>query len=109
MHGVLVTIEVCQLQPNTYTFSLEPHGSLTLRAYSDNSYYGEPCSGSKLLHDTHVTLKPYIINTHTNTFCIQLVPSITQSVMVGYLSDYFSIEDPSHQDTRNAYLYAVGK
>ena len=33
---------------------------------------------------------------------------VSQSVILGYLTDYFSIQDPSADDTRNAYLYALG-
>lgn len=34
---------------------------------------------------------------------------VSQSVVLGYLTDYFSIQDPTTEDTRNAYLYALGK
>jgi hypothetical protein len=33
---------------------------------------------------------------------------VSQSVVLGYLIDYFSIQYPSAEDTRNAYLYALG-
>ena len=33
---------------------------------------------------------------------------VSQSVVLGYLTDYFSIQDPSTEETRNAYLYALG-
>ena len=31
-----------------------------------------------------------------------------QSVLLGQLTEYFVIESPSSDDTRNAYLYAMG-
>ena len=33
---------------------------------------------------------------------------VSQSVVLGYLTDYFSIEEPTTEETRNAYLYALG-
>ena len=33
---------------------------------------------------------------------------VGQSVVLGYLTEYFSIQDPSSQDTRDAYLLAAG-
>jgi ATP-binding cassette subfamily C (CFTR/MRP) protein 4 len=33
---------------------------------------------------------------------------VLQSVIIGYLSDYFVIEDPSPVETRDAYLFAMG-
>ena len=33
---------------------------------------------------------------------------ISQSVLLGYLTDYFGILEPSAEDTQNAYLYALG-
>jgi len=33
---------------------------------------------------------------------------LSQSVILGYLAEYFSIEQPSQVDTRNAYLKAFG-
>ena len=38
----------------------------------------------------------------------QLGALIAQSLVLGYLTDYFGIENPSDMDTRNAYLYAAG-
>ena len=37
-----------------------------------------------------------------------MVVVVSQSVVLGYLTDYFSIQDPSAEDTWNAYLYALG-
>ena len=34
---------------------------------------------------------------------------VSQSVVLGYLSDYFSLDDPTPEDTRDAYLYAAGE
>ena len=34
---------------------------------------------------------------------------IGECILLGYFTEYFSIANPSHQDTRNAYLYASGK
>ena len=31
-----------------------------------------------------------------------------QSVVLGYLANYFTISDPTPEDTRDAYLYAAG-
>ena len=39
---------------------------------------------------------------------IQMLLVVSQSVVLGYLTDYFSIQDPLAEDTRNAYLYALG-
>ena len=33
---------------------------------------------------------------------------VGQSVVLGYLTEYFSIQDPSSQDTRDAYFLATG-
>ena len=34
---------------------------------------------------------------------------VCQSIVLGLLTDYFSIEAPTSDDTRSAYLYALGK
>jgi len=34
---------------------------------------------------------------------------VSQSVVLGYLSDYFSLDEPTPEDTRDGYLYAAGK
>ena len=34
---------------------------------------------------------------------------VSQSVVLGYLIDYFSLDDPTPEDTRDAYLYAAGE
>ena len=34
---------------------------------------------------------------------------VCQSIVLGLLTDYFSIEAPTNDDTRSAYLYALGK
>ena len=34
---------------------------------------------------------------------------MSQSVVLGYLTEYFSIQDPSPQETRDAYLFATGE
>lgn len=39
---------------------------------------------------------------------IQMLLVVLQSVVLGYLTDYFSIQDPTAEETRNAYLYALG-
>ena len=31
------------------------------------------------------------------------------SVILGYITDYFQIASPSEEETRNAYLYAMGE
>lgn len=33
---------------------------------------------------------------------------LLQSVILGFLTEYFNIEEPTAEDTRNAYLYALG-
>lgn len=33
---------------------------------------------------------------------------LLQSVILGFLTEYFNIEQPTERDTRNAYLYALG-
>lgn len=40
---------------------------------------------------------------------LQLVCLISQSVVLGYLTEYFGINEPTYEETRNAYLYAAGK
>lgn len=40
---------------------------------------------------------------------IQVCLFLALSVMLGNVIEYFSIEDPTDIDTRNAYLYAMGK
>ncbi len=40
---------------------------------------------------------------------LQVVTLVAQSVIIGYLSDYFSASDPSAEDDRDAYLLAFGK
>ena len=34
---------------------------------------------------------------------------MSQSIVLGYLSDYFILDDPTPEDTRDAYLYAAGE
>ena len=34
---------------------------------------------------------------------------IGQSILLGYLTDYFTIQNPTDVDTRKAYLYALGR
>lgn len=43
------------------------------------------------------------------TFILQLACLISQSVVLGYLTEYFGINEPTAEETRNAYLYAAGK
>ena len=33
---------------------------------------------------------------------------VSQSVVLGYLSEYFSVEEPTAEQTRDAYLFAAG-
>lgn len=33
---------------------------------------------------------------------------LLQSVILGFLTEYFNIQQPTDRDTRNAYLYALG-
>ena len=40
---------------------------------------------------------------------VQVGFQISQSVVLRYLIDYFGIECPTAEDTRNAYLFAAGK
>ena len=40
---------------------------------------------------------------------LQLACLISQSVVLGYLTEYFGINEPTYEETRNAYLYAAGK
>ena len=44
---------------------------------------------------------------HTHTHTIQIAILIGLAEAVGYLSDYFVIESPTQEDTRNAYFYAL--
>ena len=43
--------------------------------------------------------------THTHTIQIAILIGLAEAV--GYLSDYFVIESPTQEDTRNAYFYAL--
>ena len=38
----------------------------------------------------------------------QICALVGQSVVLGYLSDYFSVEEPTAEQTRDAYLFAAG-
>jgi ATP-binding cassette subfamily C (CFTR/MRP) protein 4 len=38
----------------------------------------------------------------------EIAMMVLQSVIIGYLSDYFVNEDPTSADTRHAYLFAMG-
>ena len=40
---------------------------------------------------------------------LQVTCLISQSIVLGYLTEYFSINEPTSEETRNAYLYAAGK
>ncbi len=33
---------------------------------------------------------------------------VSQSLLLGSVTDYFTIEDPTDEETRDAYLYAAG-
>jgi hypothetical protein len=39
----------------------------------------------------------------------QIFSQVSQSVLLGNLAGYFTIEEPTAEDTRNAYLYALGE
>lgn len=41
-------------------------------------------------------------------FLLQLACLISQSVVLGFLTEYFGITEPTAEETRNAYLYAAG-
>ena len=47
---------------------------------------------------------------HEKCLCtlLQVTLLVSQSVVLGSLTDYFTIESPTGEDTRNAYLYAAG-
>lgn len=38
----------------------------------------------------------------------QVAVLTSQPILVGYFTDYFTIESPTSSDTQNAYLFAVG-
>jgi hypothetical protein len=40
---------------------------------------------------------------------LQVACLISQSVVLGYLTEYFGINEPTGEETRNAYLYAAGR
>ena len=44
----------------------------------------------------------------TFTSSHQICALVGQSVVLGYLSDYFSVENPTAEQTRDAYLFATG-
>ena len=39
---------------------------------------------------------------------LQTAILVCQSIVLGLLTDFFSIEEPTAEDMRNAYLYALG-
>jgi len=39
----------------------------------------------------------------------KIVALVCQSVVLGYLSDYFSLDEPTPENNRDAYLYAAGE
>ena len=41
-------------------------------------------------------------------FIIQITLLVTQSILIGFVTDYFAVDSPNATDTRNAYLYATG-
>ena len=45
---------------------------------------------------------------HVPLFSTQISSQVAQSVVLGHFADYFGIERPTDEDTRNAYLYALG-
>ena len=55
---------------------------------------------------THIHTRTVVAHTHAHT---QMSLVLVQSVVLGNLIDYFSIEVPTKEDTRNAYLYTAGK
>ena len=40
---------------------------------------------------------------------MQPICVIGQSVLLGYLADYFTVQNRTSQETRDAYLYGLGK
>lgn len=44
-----------------------------------------------------------------NALLFQTAILVCQSIVLGLLTDYFSIEAPTSEDTRSAYLNALGK
>ena len=53
---------------------------------------------------------PCIGDYHNTTISsIQISSQVAQSIILGNLAGYFTIEEPTAEDTRNAYLYALGK
>ena len=45
---------------------------------------------------------------HIESNYVQVAVVTTQSILVGFLSTYFTKADPTSEDTRNAYLGATG-
>ena len=50
-----------------------------------------------------------ILQYSTIILLFQTAILVCQSIVLGLLTDYFSIEAPTSEDTRSAYLYALGK
>ena len=41
-------------------------------------------------------------------FLTQIALLVTQSILLGFVTDYFAMDSPNATDTRDAYLYATG-
>ena len=71
-----------------------------------------------IYHSTKVCPRPFVYknkkiwdiknDTIVNSL-IQIAAQVAQSILLGNLAGYFAIEEPTAEDTRNAYLYALGK
>ena len=48
------------------------------------------------------------IYAHCMSASAQVSLLVGQSILLGYLTDYFVVDSPNATDTRNAYLYATG-
>ncbi len=47
-------------------------------------------------------------NVHTTHIFLQVALLVGQSVIIGYLTDYFSVPNPTVEEDRDAYLLAFG-
>ena len=76
-------------------------GSRDLVLYSDAI-----CISDIATRDRYNNMAPTYIYT---PFLLQVAFLVSQSVILGYLVDYFGIQDPTSSETRDAYLYAAGE
>ena len=104
MRFIRLRVKICQLLCNT---TFRGHNSM-IRSRPDplRAFTGSGCGYARLA---------YRINTHAVHFkllycnvCIQVLLLTGQAVTLGYIASYFTLVDPTPQDTTNTYLLSTG-